>query len=142
MAKPVLSEVERTVLELLSSRRKTAQALALRARIILECAQGSENQEVAASLGIAKNTVGKWRRRFVERRMDELHDEARSSAPRSIADDRIEAWRRWKDCRRIPRIGVRAAWSRPAAFRSPACSASGALRLAAAPDGRVPPSMR
>jgi transposase-like protein len=90
MAELVLGEAERTELKLLSSRRKTAQALALRARIVLECARGLENQEVAASLGIAKNTVGKWRRRFVERGMDGLHDEARSGAPRSIEDDRIE----------------------------------------------------
>jgi transposase len=91
MAELVLSEAERTELKQLSSRRKTAQALALRARIVLECARGLENQEVEASLGVAKNTVGKWRRRFVERRMDGLHDEPRSGAPRSIEDRRIEA---------------------------------------------------
>jgi len=91
MAELVLSETERTELKLLSSRRKTAQALAMRARIVLECARGLENQEVAARLRVAKGTVGKWRRRFVERRMDGLHDEARSGAPRSIEDDRIEA---------------------------------------------------
>jgi transposase len=91
MAELVLSEAERTELKLLSSRRKTAQALAMRARIVLECARGFENQEVAASLRVAKGTVGKWRRRFAERRMDGLHDEARSGAPRSIEDDRIEA---------------------------------------------------
>ena len=91
MAELVLSEAERTELKLLSSRRKTAQALAMRARIVLECAQGFENQEVAARLRVAKGTVGKWRRRFAERRMDGLHDEARSGAPRSIDDNRIEA---------------------------------------------------
>jgi transposase len=42
-------------------------------------------------LRVAKGTVGKWRRRFVEQRMDGLHDEPRSGAPRSIEDDRIEA---------------------------------------------------
>jgi transposase len=91
MAELVLSDAERTELKQLSSRRKTAQAVAMRARIVLECARGLENQEVAASLRVAKGTVGKWRRRFVERRMDGLHDEARSGAPRSIEDDRIEA---------------------------------------------------
>ena len=91
MAELVLSETERAELKQLSSRRKTAQALALRARIVLECAQGLENQEVAAGLGVAKNTVGKWRRRFVERRIDGLHDEPRSGAPRSIEDAGIEA---------------------------------------------------
>jgi transposase len=91
MAELVLSAAERTELKLLSSRRKTAQALAMRARIVLECAQGLENQEVAARLRVAKGTVSKWRRRFAERRMDGLHDEPRSGAPRSIEDDRIEA---------------------------------------------------
>ena len=80
IAELVLSEAEQAELKRLSSRRKTAQALALRARIVLECAQGLENQVVAAGLGVAKNTVGKWRRRFVERRMDGLHDEPRSTA--------------------------------------------------------------
>src|SRR6202022_4067938 len=91
MAELVLSDAERTELNLLSSRRKTAQALATRARIVLECARGLENQEVAARLRVAKGTVGKWRRRLAERRMDGLHDEPRSGAPRSIEDDRIEA---------------------------------------------------
>jgi transposase len=83
MAELVLSEAERAELKQLSSRRKTAQALALRARIVLECAQGLENREVAAGLGVAKNTVGKWRRRFVEHRMDGLHDEPSNSQIRT-----------------------------------------------------------
>jgi transposase len=91
MAELVLSEAERTELKLLSSRRKTAQGLALRARIVLECARGLQNQEVADRLSVAKGTVGKWRRRFIERRMDGLRDEPRSGAPRSIEDVRIEA---------------------------------------------------
>jgi transposase len=89
MAELVPSEAERAELKQLSSRRKTAQALALRARIVLECAQGLENQEVAAGLGV--DTVGKWRRRFVEKRIDGLHDEPRCGAPRSIEDAGIEA---------------------------------------------------
>lgn len=91
LAPLVLSGTERSELGLLSSRRKTAQALALRARIVLECAQGLENQEVAARLRVAKGTVGKWRRRFVEHRLDGLQDEPRSGAPRTIDDARIEA---------------------------------------------------
>ena len=86
MAELVLGEAERTELKQLSSRRKTAQALALRARIVLECARGLENQEVAANLGIAKNTVGKWRRRFVDRRMDGLPDPGVGSQPTHAAD--------------------------------------------------------
>jgi transposase len=91
MAELVLSEAERAELKLLSARRKTAQALALRARIVLECAQGVENREVAARLRVAKGTVGKWRRRFVAQRLDGLHDEPRSGAPRTIEDVSIEA---------------------------------------------------
>jgi hypothetical protein len=65
MAELVLSETERTELKLLSSRRKTAQALAMRARIVLECARGLENQEVALprerlANGGADLSRGKW----------------------------------------------------------------------------------
>jgi len=87
----VLSEAERSELTSLTARRKTAQALALRARIVLGCAAGAENKDVAAHLRVDASTVGKWRRRFVERRMDGLHDEPRSGAPRTIDDTRIEA---------------------------------------------------
>ncbi len=75
----------------MASRRKTAQALALRARIVLACAEGGQNKAVAARLGLDRQTVGKWRRRSVEHRMDGLHDEPRAGAPRTIEDARIEA---------------------------------------------------
>src|SRR6516164_9696377 len=86
-----LSDEERAELTSLTMRRKTAQALALRARIVLTCAEGGQNKEVAAKLGLDRQTVGKWRRRFVEQRMAGLHDEPRSAAPRTIDDTRIEA---------------------------------------------------
>jgi transposase len=86
-----LSEAERSELMSLASRRKTAQGLALRARIVLACAEGGQNKQVAAQLGLERQTVGKWRRRFVERRVDGLYDEPRSGAPRTIDDARIEA---------------------------------------------------
>jgi hypothetical protein len=60
-----LDEAERSELKALVLRRKTGQALALRARIVLACEHGVENQRVAAQLKIDKDTVGKWRRRFV-----------------------------------------------------------------------------
>lgn len=85
-----LSQAERSELMSLSSRRKTAQALALRARIVLACAEGGQNKVVAAQLGLDRQTVGKWRRRFVEHRVDGLHDEPRSGTPRTIEDVRIE----------------------------------------------------
>ncbi len=86
-----ISEAERAELTSLASRRSTAQALAQRARIVLGCAEGEQNKEVAARLGVCENTVGKWRRRFVEHRLDGLRDEPRSGTPRTLDDERIEA---------------------------------------------------
>ena len=91
LASLMLSDEERTELKALAGRRKTAQALALRARIVLACAEGRQNKEVAAKLGVAEMTVGKWRRRFVQDRLEGLRDEPRPGAPRTINDARIEA---------------------------------------------------
>ncbi len=91
LAALVLSAGEQSELRSLASRRKTAQALAMRARIVLACAEGKQNKDVAVDLGLTQTTVGKWRRRFVEHGMDGLHDEARCGAPRTIEDERIEA---------------------------------------------------
>jgi len=87
----VLSEAERAQLEALARRRKTAQAMALRARIVLLCAEGLQSTDVAEKLKADANTVGKWRRRFAERGFDGLLDEPRAGAPRTIDDARIEA---------------------------------------------------
>ena len=86
-----LDEVERAELTSLASRRSTAQGLALRARIILACVEGEQSKVVAARLAIDPDTVGKWRRRFVEHRLEGLWDEPRSGTPRTIEDARIEA---------------------------------------------------
>ncbi len=67
-----------------------AQALALRCRIVLACAEGLSNVEVADRLGVNRMTVGKWRSRFVSDRLDGLHDEPRPGGPRSIGDDDVE----------------------------------------------------
>jgi transposase len=91
LAPLVLSDEERLELKALAGRRKTAQALALRARIVLACAEGAQNKEVAAQLGLDDMTVGKWRKRFVQDRVDGLRDGPRSGAPRTIEDARIEA---------------------------------------------------
>ena len=91
LAALVLSEAERAALTSLAGRRSTAQALALRARIILGCAEGAQNKDVATRLRVDRATVGKWRRRFVEHRLDGLRDEPRPGAPRTIDDARIEA---------------------------------------------------
>jgi transposase len=88
----VLSEQERLTLERLTNRRKTAQAMALRARIVLACAEDRRptSQEVAARLKLNQATVGTWRRRFVADRLDGLYDEPRPGAPRTVTDDMVE----------------------------------------------------
>src|ERR671913_1932424 len=84
-----LAAEERTELERLVRRRKTAQDLALRARIVLRCAEGATNQTVADEAGVSKHTVGKWRERFARDRLDGLRDEPRSGAPRTVTDERV-----------------------------------------------------
>jgi transposase len=86
----VVTEAEREDLERWSRRPKTAQALAVRARIILRCAGGKTNTQVAAELGVTKQMVGKWRARFVATRADGLLDEPRPGAPRTISDANVE----------------------------------------------------
>jgi transposase len=86
-----LSEAEEETLRSLARRRTTAQALALRARIVLACAAGDPNQVVARKLGVTPQTVCKWRARFVAQRLDGLHDEPRPGVPRSIDDAKVEA---------------------------------------------------
>jgi len=85
-----LSEAETEELRRLERRRTTAQALALRARIVLACAEGHSNTEVARRCRVTRPTVGKWRQRFVERRLDGLHDEPRPGHPRTVSDEDVE----------------------------------------------------
>jgi transposase/transcriptional regulator with XRE-family HTH domain len=73
-----------------SKRRSSAQALALRSRIVLGCAEGLSNKEVAARERVAQPTVGKWRRRFVEGRCDGLVDDPRPGRPVSVTAEQIE----------------------------------------------------
>jgi len=86
-----LSQEQGKQLQSLVSRRTTAQGLAMRARIVLACAEGAENRQVAIDLGVAKSTVGKWRHRFVEAGVDGLYDEPRPGTPRTITDEDVEA---------------------------------------------------
>ena len=74
-----------------TARRKTSQALALRARIVLAAAGQLTNREIAAVEGISARTVTKWRNRFAERRLDGLSDEPRPGRPRTITDEQVEA---------------------------------------------------
>ena len=85
-----LNEGDRHLLEGYTRRRKTAQQLALRARIILAAADGLSNMAIAHRLDTTRETVGRWRKRFVECGVDGLHDEPRPGAPRKIGDEKIE----------------------------------------------------
>jgi transposase len=86
----VLSDDERQTLERWSRRRTSSQALALRCRIVLACAEGLSNVEAGTRLGVHAATVGKWRGRFAARRLEGLVDEPRPGAPRTITDEQVE----------------------------------------------------
>jgi transposase len=86
----VLSEDERETLERWARRRTSAQALALRCKLVLACAKGATNNEVADRFDVNPATVSKWRARFVARRLDGLADEPRPGAPRTISDEDVE----------------------------------------------------
>jgi transposase len=85
-----LTDDERAKLEAWARRPKTAQRLALRAKIVLAAAAGRSNTEIAADLRITMPTVGKWRQRFRDDRLEGLADEPRPGAPRGITDAQVE----------------------------------------------------
>jgi transposase len=87
----VLSEDERATLLRWTRRAKSSQALAMRARIVLACADGMANTHVAERFGVSRHMVGTWRSRFVARRLDGLADEPRAGAPRKLTDEVVEA---------------------------------------------------
>jgi transposase len=87
----VLSESEREELQALTMRRKSAQAWALRARIVLARADGLDNKTVAAKQRVTQQTVLKWRARFVIHRLDGLLDAPSPGAPRTVDDGRVDA---------------------------------------------------
>jgi len=86
-----ITAVERSELERLTRRARTNRHLALRAKIILKCEEGLSNQLVGARLRVSNVTVGKWRMRFIERRVEGLYDEPKPGAPRQVTDDEVEA---------------------------------------------------
>jgi len=89
-AELVLSKEEERELQSLARRSRTAPQLARRARIVLASASGLDNKTVARKTRVSQATVGKWRTRFVQRRMEGLDDEPRTGAPRQIGDEEIE----------------------------------------------------
>ncbi len=88
-SKLVVSAEDRKQLESIVRRSSSTQSMVLRAKIVLECATGSDNQDVAESLGTTGHTVGKWRRRFVADGLEGLFDAPRSGAPRSVNDELV-----------------------------------------------------
>jgi transposase len=90
LAELTLTSEDRDTLLDWTRRPKTAQALALRARVVLAAAEGRPNDAIAAELRINPRTVGKWRRRFLAARLDGLLDEPRPGAPRTIGDADVE----------------------------------------------------
>jgi transposase len=87
----LLSAEERAYLERQVRRHRVARSLSERCRIVLKCAEGLPSKLVAAELGVCENTVGKWRRRFLQDRIEGLYDEARPGRPRTIGDDEVAA---------------------------------------------------
>src|SRR5438132_7037535 len=86
----LLSDGEREQLQAWARRRKSAQALEQRSRIVLAAAEGLKNTEIAARFGITRGMAAKWRSRFAEDRLDGLLDEPRLGRPRTITDARVE----------------------------------------------------
>lgn len=89
-AQLVLTDEERETLERWARRPKSPMSLAQRSRIVLGCAEGLDSVEVARRVGVHQATVGKWRKRFLDRRLEGLTDEPRPGAPRKITDEDVE----------------------------------------------------
>ena len=124
--KPVLTltDDKRQKLETWTNRPKSTQRLATGARIVLACADGLDNQEVADRLEINTATVGKWRRRVLDLRLDGLADESRPGAPRTIPDEIVE------------RVVAKTLEEKPGAAAH--CSTASWRRPPAGPDGHLP----
>lgn len=86
----VLSDEEHAALEQMRRRTSIGAAMKLRASIVVLCAAGRDSTDVAEELGITPQTVGKWRRRFVDRRLEGLFDEPRVGRPRTVTDEHVQ----------------------------------------------------
>ena len=86
----VLTEDEQDELVALTRRKRSAQQVAMRARIVLACAGGLANHVVAARLGVSRQMVCRWRVRFAAQRLDGLYDERRPGTPRTVGDAKVQ----------------------------------------------------
>ncbi len=121
-AVPKVSDEQRGELQGWLRRSKTGQSLALRARIVLPCADGKSDMAVAAALGTTRATGGKWRRRFPSDGCDGWLDEPPPGAPRKVSDGDVErvVTRTWES---LPRGATQ--WSREGAAREPRVDGDG-----------------
>jgi len=86
----LLTEEERARLESMAHRARSQPLLARRARVVLACADGLDNEAVARKLRCSRGMVGKWRARFLKERLQGLYDEPRPGAPRKVSDEQVE----------------------------------------------------
>ncbi|MFJ7280544.1 IS630 family transposase [Kitasatospora sp. NPDC098663] len=122
----VLSDLERLTLQGWANRRRTAQGLATRARIVLACAEGGSNIAVAARLGVNRGTVNRWRARFLRDRLDGLADEPRPGVPHTITDAQVEEVV-VRTLEEVPKGGTH--WSKRELARRVGISPSSVLRI-------------
>jgi len=87
----IVTDDERSALTRLTTRSRVNRSLAFRARLVLACANGTANSAVARRYRTTNATVGKWRQRFIDQRLDGIYDEPRVGAPRTISDKDVEA---------------------------------------------------
>ena len=86
----ILTEEERNRLQSMAHRARSQPLLARRARVVLACGDGLDNQGVARKLRVSLGMVGKWRARFLKARLEGLYDEPRPGAPRKVSDEQVE----------------------------------------------------
>src|SRR5262245_36266205 len=110
----IVTDDERTELERLAKRIRVNRAVAFRARLVLACAAGITDTTVARRFRTTNATVGKWRTRFIARRLEGVYDEPRVGAPRTVSDADVEAVvvQTWRRSPPVRRTGAPARWRR------------------------------